>query len=402
LKAIALRGFSRLAADGVTGVSHVVEAMQDAILERLPLPGRIAPRAVGGIAGLVHRSVRGIARGVGGGIDRLVERAAPIHWHGDGSASERQLRAIANGVLGDHLAASGNPLALPMRLWIDGVAVDRDPQALTTQLANAAPRLLLLAHGLCMSPSQWRRGDHDHGEAIALAHGYTPVYLEYNSGLRVAHNGRALATLLQQLADAWPVPLEGIAILGHSMGGLVARSAIHQATRAGLAWPRRLRDLVFLGTPHFGAPLERIGHGVDRLLLATPWSAPLAMLGRTRSAGITDLRHGALLDSHGPEGGDPAHDPVPLPRGVRCRTVAASLHEPRTARAQRWIGDGLVPLDSALGRHPDPVLALRFPRDSQLVVDDAGHFDLLADPRVHQQLLDWLEPAPRTIRRARG
>ena len=152
VKAIALRGFSRLAADGVTGVSHVVEAMQSAILERLPLPGRIAPRAVGGIAGIVRRSVRGIARGIGGGIDRLVETAAPRHWHGDGSASERQLRAIANGVLGDHLAASGNPLALPMRLWIDGVAVDRDPQALAAQLAHAAPRLLLLAHGLCMSP----------------------------------------------------------------------------------------------------------------------------------------------------------------------------------------------------------------------------------------------------------
>jgi hypothetical protein len=402
VKAIALRGFSRLAADGVTGVSHVVEAMQDAILERLPLPARIAPRAVGGIAGLVHRSVRGIARGVGGGIDRLVAHAAPTHWHGDGSASERQLRAIANGVLGDHLAASGNPLALPMRLWIDGVAVDACDDALAARLAGASPRLLLLVHGLCMAPSQWRRGEHDHGAMLADAHGWTPVYLEYNSGLRVARNGRELAAVLQRLADAWPVPLEDIGIVGHSMGGLLARSAIHQARRAGLDWPRRLRDLVFLGTPHFGAPLERIGHGVDKLLLATPWSAPLAMLGRTRSAGITDLRHGALLDSHGSEGGDPAQDPVPLPRGVRCRTIAASLHEPGGARARRWIGDGLVPLDSALGRHPDRTLALRFPRDSQRVVEDAGHFDLLGDPRVSESLLEWLEPAPRASRRARG
>ena len=78
------------------------------------------------------------------------------------------------------------------------------------------------------------------------------------------------------------------------MGGLVARSASHQAA-AGAAWPRQLRDLVFLGTPHLGAPLERRGRGVD-LLSAPPHARALALLGRTRSAGITDLRHGALLD----------------------------------------------------------------------------------------------------------
>ena len=394
MRAIAVRGFSRLAAEGVAGTSQVVEAMQAAILERLPLPARIAPRVVGGVAAIAHRGVRGVARAVGAGIDRLVHRAAPAHWHGDGTESERRLRAIANGVLGDHLTASGNPLAIPMRAWVDGVAFGADDDAPPPAIEAASPHLLLLVHGLCMSPAQWRRGNYDHGSALAQAHGWTPVHLEYNSGLRVARNGRELAQLLQRLTDAWPVPLQSIAILGHSMGGLVARSAIHQARAARLAWPRRLGDLVFLGTPHLGAPLERIGHGVERLLLATPWSAPLAMLGRVRSAGITDLRHGAVRDNHGPaEGGA-----VPLPRGVRCRTVAGSLHEPRTARARRWIGDGLVPLDSALGRHPDRALALAFPRDGRLVVENASHFDLLADPRVGQRLLEWLEPA-RPVRR---
>lgn len=388
MKAIALRGFSRLAAEGVAGTSVLVEAMQAAILERLPLPARIAPRTVGGIAAVAHRGVRGVARAVGAGIDLLVHRAAPAHWHGDGTESERRLRAIANGVVGDHLAASGNPLAIPMRAWIDGVVTGADRTPPTAPIAAASPHLLLLVHGLCMSPGQWRRGAHDHGEALARAHGWTPVYLEYNSGLRVARNGRDLARLLQCLSDAWPVPLRSIAILGHSMGGLVARSAVHHARAARLAWPRRLGDLVFLGTPHFGAPLERIGHGVDRLLLSTPWSAPLAMLGRVRSAGITDLRHGAVRDAHGPADGGA----VALPRGVRCRTVAGCLHEARTRRARHWIGDGLVPLDSALGRHPDPALALAFPRDGRLVVEDAGHFDLLDHPRVVQRLHEWLVP----------
>jgi hypothetical protein len=196
--------------------------------------------------------------------------------------------------------------------------------------------------------------------------------------------------------------LTRLTLIAHSMGGLVARSAHAAGVAAGHTWPNHLKTLVCLGTPHHGAPLERAGAWVDTLLQLTPYSAPFARLGQLRSAGITDLRHGALLDSHGSEGGDPAQDPVPLPRGVRCRTIAASLHEPGGARARRWIGDGLVPLDSALGRHPDRTLALRFPRDSQRVVEDAGHFDLLGDPRVSESLLEWLEPAPRASRRARG
>lgn len=394
MNAIVLRGLARLATEAVAGTSHVVEAVQQEILERLPLPARIAPRVVGGIAGLTHRGVRGIARAVGAGLDRALDVAAPRLARGPETEAERRLRAIANGVLGDHLLASGNPLALPMRIWIGDAPVEPDPAAIDAAGA-ATPRLLLMLHGLCMGPSQWRRGDHDHGEVLAQAHGFTPVRLEYNSGLRVARNGAELAHLLQQIHDVWPVPLQGIAILAHSMGGLVARSAIHQAREAGMAWPDRVRDLVFLGTPHFGAPLERIGHGVDRLLLATPWSAPLAKAGRLRSAGIVDLRHGAVLDTERAGVNASTHPPVPLPRGVRCRVVAASLHAPHSARAQRWIGDGLVPLDSALGRHPDPALALGFRRDSRLVIEDAGHFDLLGDARVGRRLLEWLAPPTR-------
>jgi hypothetical protein len=390
MKAIALRGAARLAADGVVGVSTIAEALQAEILARIPLASTGVPRVVGLVAGLAHRGVRGIARGIGSGLDGLVERAAPAGWRGDGSDTERRLRAIANGVFGDHLAASGNVLALPMHLRIDGRAVDASATALAAALPRARPRVLLMVHGLCMSAAQWTRGTHDHGAVLAAAHDFELVHVEYNSGLPIADNGHQLAALLQRLAEAWPVELRRLAIVGHSMGGLVARSAVHQATAAGHEWPRRLRDLVFLGTPHHGAPLERIGHAVDRLLLATPWSAPFALLGRARSAGITDLRHGTLL-----AGDDARSAVVPLPRGVRCRAIAGSLHAPPTARARHWIGDGLVPLDSALGRHPETDRALRFARCSQQVVDGLGHFDLLADPRVAQQLVAWLAPAAR-------
>ena len=54
--------------------------------------------------------------------------------------------------------------------------------------------------------------------------GVTPVYLRYNPGRHISENGRDLAHRLQALVDAWPVPVEAISILAHSMGGLVSRS----------------------------------------------------------------------------------------------------------------------------------------------------------------------------------
>jgi pimeloyl-ACP methyl ester carboxylesterase len=221
------------------------------------------------------------------------------------------------------------------------------------------------------------------------------VYLRYNSGRHTSENGRDLALLLEQLVAAWPVPLQRFAVLGHSMGGLVARSALHAATHAGLGWPKRLDDLVFLGTPHHGAPLERAGHWVDLVLGATPYAAPFARLGRVRSAGITDLRHGLLLDEDWvgrdrfARGGD-RRQPVPLPSGVRCGALAASLGAQGGTLKEKLLGDGLVPLDSALGRHADPARALAFPPDRQWVGYGMNHLDLLDRAEVYAQLKEWL------------
>jgi hypothetical protein len=161
----------------------------------------------------------------------------------------------------------------------------------------------------------------------------------------------------------------------------VARSALLQAAAGGLAWPAQVDDLVFLGTPHHGAPLERAGHGVDLLLGAAPYAAPLARLGRVRSAGITDLRHGLS---------GPHHTPLPLPAGPRCWAVAATLGEGSGALKGRLFGDGLVPVDSALGRHRDAAHTLALAPDRQAVLHQTGHLDLLDSPAVASLLRQWL------------
>jgi hypothetical protein len=154
---------------------------------------------------------------------------------------------------------------------------------------------------------------------------------------------------------------------------------------------------VFLGTPHHGAPLERAGNWVDVILGSTPYSAPFAKLGQLRSAGITDLRYGHLLDAdwrgHNRFHRKPdSRDPLPLPQGVACYTVAATLSPQRGTLADRLLGDGLVPLHSALGQHEEPKRSLEFAKDAQLIAYRTGHMALLSSPQVQQQMLNWLTP----------
>jgi len=392
-----LRGAARLATDATTGLADLVEAMH----ERIARPSGLEPAAAGrtrGITGLVYKNVRGVARLVGGSIDALLgllgpalgpERDPPARPN----AKREALVAALNGVLGDYLAATDNPLATPLALRSEGHTLRLESAALARRLPEAGGRVLVLAHGLCMGDLQWRRQGHDHGAALARDLGYTPVYLQYNSGRHVSLNGRAFARELEQLIGQWPRSLERLAILGHSMGGLVARSALHCARLEGHRWPARLDDLVFLGTPHHGSPLERTGHWADVVLEATPYAAPFARLGKVRSAGITDLRHGNLVDEDwvgrdrfARRGGDRQH--LRLPDGVRCYAIAASLAA--EGKAARRLGDGLVPLASALGRNRDPARALHFAKDRQWIGYEMGHLDLLSRPEVYARLREWL------------
>jgi len=305
--------------------------------------------------------------------------------------------AALNGVLGDRLAEQGNPLAIPMAFRSRGRVLRLAPASLAAALGPVSPRLLVLAHGLCMNDRQWAREGHDHGAALERDLGYTPVYLHYNTGRHISTNGREFAALMQVLVDQWPVPLQALSVLGHSMGGLVARSALQHGADAGKGWVQRLDRLAFLGAPHHGAPLERGGHGIDLLLGVSKFSAPLARLGQLRSAGITDLRHGNVQDADwagrdrfatGAHSGD-ARQPLPLPLSCACYAVAAHTGERTGALRSRLIGDGLVPVASALGQHADPRFRLAFEPHRQWVAEGVNHLQLLSDARVYAQLRDW-------------
>jgi pimeloyl-ACP methyl ester carboxylesterase len=392
-----IRGAARLAVDATAGLTDLVEAMHQRIASA---PGATAADGrTRGITGLVYQSVRGVTKLVGGSVDALLGLIEPALRPGGPeplpSPTREAVASALNGVLGDHLAASHNPLAISMQWRVDGQPLTMDVAALRSRLPDARGTLVLAVHGLCMNDLQWQRQGHDHAAALATDLDGTAVYLHYNSGLAISDNGGLFASLMAPLLAAWPVPVERLVLLGHSMGGLVARSALAQAQAAGQTWPQRVTELVCLGTPHFGARLERAGHGVDLLLGAAPYAAPLARLGKVRSAGITDLRHGRVRPLVADAKASDAEATLPLPDfpgGPRCYAIAGCLGASSKSLKARLAGDGLVTVDSALGQHQDATRSLHFAPQRKAVAQGVNHMALLSDPGVYAQLLQWLRP----------
>ncbi|HEY8047742.1 MAG TPA: alpha/beta hydrolase, partial [Ramlibacter sp.] len=240
-----VRGALRLAVDGVRGVTHIAQGLHGSIANLAPPLGSARATPARGIAGFVYGAVRTTNSLVGGALDGAlagVQALLPSVADDESSPARDAWLAVLNGVVGDHLERTHNPLATRMSL----LPAD----------ASGAHWVVLL-HGLCMNEQQWARGGHDHGAALARDIGCTPQYLRYNSGRHISSNGSDFAQLLEERVAASPVPVERIDFIGHSMGGLVARSAVQVAQASGMAWPRLLRTMVFLGTPHHGAALER-------------------------------------------------------------------------------------------------------------------------------------------------
>lgn len=374
-----LRGVVRLAMDATLGVTDVVEKMHHTVqLRQAPLGESRAGRT-GGLTGFVYAGIRATTRVIGRGVDAgLTPLAALLPTAGSSSRRDKLIAAI-NGVYGDHLAETGNPLAAKMTFVYRGTVLDTGQ---LKELAGRNVKLLLWVHGLCLNETHWTRNGVNHGDTLSRDLGYTPLYLRYNSGLPIAANGRELADMLERLLKELPGSVDELVIAGHSMGGLVARSACHYGRLAAHGWPRHLRKLVFIGTPHHGAPLERGGSWFDYALDLSPYTAPFARIGKKRSAGITSLRHGSISDE--------AQGRVPLPDGVDCFALAATLAKKPGRLHERLIGDGLVPVDSALGRSRDPLRDLGLPEDRRWIAYATSHTELLGRPEVYAQLRGWL------------
>jgi pimeloyl-ACP methyl ester carboxylesterase len=395
-----LRSLTALAFDELGAVPGGIRGMHLAIAAR-------AFRAVGPTAEPVRVIHDAISRGTYGAVASgaaALGAVADVGIRARGIAPGPRLSttpkgsaviAVVSGLIGDQLAREGSDLHEPASVRLDGEVVAIGPASLRAAFPAASPRLVVFLHGLMETEFSWRRGasgpdrERTYGARLASELGYTPVYLRYNSGLHVSENGRAVAALIEALVSSWPVEVAEIALVGHSMGGLVARSACHQ----GAGWVLRVRRLVSLGTPHMGAPLEQGVHVAAAALQALPETRMFAAFLRRRSAGIRDLRHGSLVDEDW-RGRDPdalraaACREVPLLAGAQHCFVSATVTRSPRHPLGRLLGDTLVLVPSAGGRSR----ARRIPFDASYGhhVGGAHHFALLGHPEVYERLRDWL------------
>ncbi|MGI8712751.1 MAG: esterase/lipase family protein [Solirubrobacteraceae bacterium] len=311
------------------------------------------------------------------------------------SARGRAVVGALNGAWGDRLAQRASLLATPMALRIRGVDVALDAASLAAAYPDATGRLAVFVHGLGETDGAWRRRADRHvpyGDRLRSELGYTPLLVNYNSGLHISSNGRALARLIEQLTAAWPVPVAEIAIIGHSMGGLVARSACHYADPG--SWRERVRHVFLLGTPHRGAPLELAANAACHTLSMLPETRPFAAPIKLRSAGVKDLGYGYVVDEDWQ-----GHDPdafcsdtgtvVPFLQSANHYFVAATLTRDAEHPVGRLVGDLLVLRSSAWSRGGRGE-RLQFGIDRYRHLGGASHLDLLNHPAVYAQLRRWL------------
>ncbi|MEH6588932.1 MAG: hypothetical protein V7746_01680 [Halioglobus sp.] len=422
-----LRGSTSLAFDAAHGVTSIVEGMYRNIAAT-PFPlGEEPEGQARGIAGFVHESIRRIIGTTGRTTDWILARIAPglDRTLPPGPHREAVIAAL-NGVCGDHLVSSDNPLAIPMQLRIllppvtepdqipapkelpfselfeskkRSVEIHPKPEAFTDSGFSPGGRLLILAHGLCMNEREWTSQQHNHAETLAEKYDYTPIYALYNSGRNISTNGREFCEQLTSLLEAWPVDVKSISFIGFSMGGLVARSAIHIAEEEGHSWLGKVDKAVYVGTPHHGAVMERGGYWIQKGLTYSPYTAPLSALARIRSAGITDLRHGNVRDEdwqHHDEHEDNSdlRRPTPLASGIKHYAIAATLSKRSGERVGKLLGDGLVHPSSATGRHSNPLFDLDIAEENTKILYDLGHLAMLHDVRVMNHLEEWLKHKP--------
>ena len=407
---------SRLARAGLRGGTARIHELHQGIADRafraVGPAGRPVQVVHDAISGLSYGSVR-VALGLGA---RVVGGVAAQRANGrdlDTARAGRVAQAILNGAHGDLVAREAPALAPAMSVRVSGRAVPPVTSALQPAFPDATGRLAVFLHGLTETEDSWGYGaERHHGDATVTYGsqlqrdlGLTPVYLRYNTGLHISENGRSLDALLAALVDAWPVAVQDVVLIGHSMGGLVARSALHHAgsgTTGARGWTHLVRDTVTLGSPHLGAPLERGVHRLTAQLTRLPETRPLARLLTLRSVGIKDLRRGTLVEADW-TGRDldaltpGEHTHVPLHDGARHFVVLATLSRNPAGRLADLLGDLLVTPRSATGDTGDDE-RLAFPPDHVHRIGGLHHFDLLDHPLIYARIRDWLVERPEGVR----
>lgn len=402
-----VRAAGRLGVKAYAGVvSHIAKAHDElAALSFKSIPATAPLQAAhDAVARTAYRAVRGIGSAAGAAASEVLALAAtgPGHKPLGSTGRSNHAQAALNAAVGDRLSEEVNPLAIRMAFRAGGHDIAVETATFDGLFPEATPRVAVFVHGFGETDDSWRLNSGQDGETygrrLAAELGYCDLYVRYNTGRHVSHNGRDLSRLLSELPSAWPVSLWEILLVGHSMGGLVIRSATHYGQEDHAAWVPLVRHIFLLGSPNLGAPLARLTHLPARAAAKQKDRLPFAPLLTTRSAGVDDLRFGYLLDEDW-DGCDasmcPAdhrHD-VPLLATANHYTVSATIPRAPDSPLRELVGDLLVQPASAHGRRRRQQ-HIAFDVENRHEFAGRHHFQLLNDAGVYAAMRRRLETRP--------
>lgn len=390
----------KLAGKAIAGTVSTVEGFERAIFARSAVAGGPPAKVIhDGIAGALYSGARGLSHALGhvAGTSIAVARGVEGERLADSPAGGLALGALG-GLHGDLLERDGSELALEMTLRRAGSDVGLDAPGLSAAFPEATSRLCVFVHGLCGTEETWwmfgDKADH-YGSRLQRDRGFTPLYVRYNTGLRISANGQRLTRLLADIVEEWPVAVDEIVLVGHSMGGLVVRSACHYGEHFEEPWVADVRHVFCLASPHLGAPLEKAANVAGWALGHLPETRPLARILNGRSEGIKDLRFGYLVEEDWQDTDPDAllennrHDIPFLPTATYYYVSATLSRDPRHPLGH-LVGDLLVRFPSATGRGAKGE-RIPFHIDNGHHAGGLTHFHVLNDPDIYRQLHAWLE-----------
>lgn len=394
-----VQGLAQLLLDLVSGVTIIVDKMHRNIAERAnPLTQLMnfidAERKVR--QGTTYRIILAITDKLKSGVRLSAEELSHFEGLNNEAPLSNNLIAALNGVCGDHLQESGNPLAIAMQFHTHERPLTLARDSIIEAIPNPGQHIIVMVHGLCLSHECWHRSAAPSiGQRLQAESNTTCLYLNYNTGRHISDNGQELATQLSALMAQWPVEVRRLTLIGYSMGGLVIRSACHYAEQAQARWLEPLTSVIYIGAPHHGSALAKAANLATFAMTHTPFTEPLA-IGQFLSAGIKDLSHGNLLEEDWANAASPDHgpdlrQPIPLTHHAEHYFVAAALGSKVTELKSMMLGDLLVRLGSATGQHQDELKRFDIKPENCRIVHESNHFDMLHDAVVVDQIADWLQ-----------